>query len=52
MRTQYGVEPGDILESLIALVQRDNVRVLGRSAVLLGVLVRARRLRAARSPTR
>ncbi len=45
LRTQYGVERGDILESLIALVQRENVRVLGlRTDVLLGVLVRARQL--------
>ncbi len=35
----------DILESLIALVQRENVNVLGlRTDVLLGVLVRARQL--------
>ena len=45
LRTQYGVAPGDILESLIDLVQRENLRVLGlRSDVLLGVLVRARQL--------
>ncbi len=45
LRTQYGVERGDILESLIALVQRENVNVLGlRTDVLLGVLVRARQL--------
>jgi predicted nucleic acid-binding protein len=45
LRTQYGVEPDAILESLIALVQRENVRVLGlRTDVLLGVLVRARQL--------
>ncbi len=45
LRTQYGVERGDILESLIALVQRENVRVLGlRTDVLLGVVVRARQL--------
>jgi len=45
LRTQYGVERGDILESLIAVVQRENVRVLGlRTDVLLGVLVRARQL--------
>lgn len=47
LRTQYGVERGDILESLIGLVQRENVRVLGlRTDVLLGVLVRARHLAA------
>lgn len=45
LRTQYGVEREAILESLIALVQRMNVRVLGlRTDVLLGVLVRARSL--------
>lgn len=45
LRTQYGVVPGDILESLISLVQRENVQVLGlRTDVLLGVLVHARRL--------
>jgi predicted nucleic acid-binding protein len=45
LRTQYDVEPGDILDSLIALVQRENVRVLGlRTDVLVGVLVRARQL--------
>jgi predicted nucleic acid-binding protein len=45
LRTQYGVEANAILESLIALVQRENVRVLGlRTDVLLGVLVRARQL--------
>lgn len=45
LRTQYGVEPGDIIESLIGLVQRENVRVLGlRTDILVGVLVRARQL--------
>ncbi len=45
LRTQYGIARGDILESLIALVQRENVRVLGlRTDVLLNVLVRARQL--------
>jgi predicted nucleic acid-binding protein len=45
LRTQYGVAADAILESLIALVQRENVRVLGlRTDVLLGVLVRARQL--------
>ncbi len=45
LRTQYGVEQGDILDSLIGLVQRANVRVLGmRTDVLVGVLVRARQL--------
>ncbi|MEO6579320.1 MAG: PIN domain-containing protein [Candidatus Limnocylindria bacterium] len=45
LRTQYGVERGDILDSLVNLVQREDVRVLGlRTDVLLGVLVRARQL--------
>lgn len=45
LRTQYDVESGDILDSLIGLVQRENVRVLAiRTDVLLGVLVRARQL--------
>ena len=45
LRTQYAVEGEAILESLIALVQRENVRVLGlRTDVLLGILVRARSL--------
>lgn len=45
LRTQYGVEQRDILDSLIGLVQRANVRVIGmRTDVLVGVLVRARGL--------
>lgn len=45
LRTQYGIVQSDILDSLIGLVQRENVRVLGmRTDVLLGVLVRARQL--------
>jgi predicted nucleic acid-binding protein len=45
LRTQYGIGQGDILDSLISLIQRENVRVLGlRTDVLLGVLVRARQL--------
>jgi len=48
LRTQYHVDQGDILDildSLIGLVQRANVRVLGmRTDLLLGVLVRARQL--------
>jgi predicted nucleic acid-binding protein len=45
LRTQYAVEGEAILESLIALVQRENVRVLGlRTDVLLGILVRTRSL--------
>jgi predicted nucleic acid-binding protein len=46
LRTQYGVEQGDIIESLIGLVQRENVRVLGgKTDVLVEMLVRARALR-------
>lgn len=45
LRTQYAVGREAILESLIALVQRENVRVLGlRTDVLLSILVRARSL--------
>ena len=45
LRTQYGVERADIIDSLIGLTQRENVRVLGlRTDVLVGVLVRARQL--------
>ena len=35
LRTQYGVPPRDIVDSLIGLVQRENVRVLGASTDLL-----------------
>jgi predicted nucleic acid-binding protein len=45
LRTQYEVPAGDVIDSLIGLVQRENVRVLGlRTDVLVGVLVRARQL--------
>jgi len=45
LRTQYGIGQRDILDSLIGLVQRENVRVLGlRTDVLVGSLVRARQL--------
>lgn len=45
LRTQYGVERADVIDSLIGLIQRENVRVLGlRTDVLVGVLVRARQL--------
>jgi predicted nucleic acid-binding protein len=45
LRTQYGVEQREIIDSLIGLVQRENVRVLGlRTEILVGVLVRARGL--------
>ncbi len=43
LRTQYGVAAIDIIDSLIGLIQRENVRVLGlRADVLVGMLVRAR----------
>jgi len=45
LRTQYDVPKRDIVESLIAFVQRENVTVLGlRGDVLVGMLVRARDL--------
>jgi predicted nucleic acid-binding protein len=45
LRTIYGVEQGDIIDSLIGLVQRENVRVLGlRVDIIVAMLVRARRL--------
>jgi predicted nucleic acid-binding protein len=45
LRTQYGVAQADIIDSLIGLVQRENVRVLGlRTEVLVESLVRARAL--------
>jgi predicted nucleic acid-binding protein len=45
LRTQYAVGRLDIIESLIGLVQRENVRLLGqRTDLLLGTLVRARAL--------
>jgi len=45
LRTQYGVDQADIIHSLIGLVQRENVRVLGlRTEVLVESLVRARSL--------
>ena len=43
LRTQYGVAGADVIESLIGLVQRENVRVLGlRTDLLVEMLVRAR----------
>ncbi len=43
LRTQYGVERADIIESLIGLVRRENVRLLGQRADLVAaILVRAR----------
>ncbi len=45
LRTQYGVEQRDIIDGLIGLVQRENVRVLGlRTDLLVELLVRARAL--------
>ena len=45
LRTQYGVEQRDIIDALIGLVQRENVRVLGiRTEPLVEMLVRARGL--------
>jgi predicted nucleic acid-binding protein len=45
LRSIYNVEQGDIIDSLIGLVQRENVRVLGlRVDLLVEMLVRARRL--------
>jgi predicted nucleic acid-binding protein len=43
LRTQYDIAPTDILDSLIGLIQRENVRVLGmRTDVLVAMLARAR----------
>jgi predicted nucleic acid-binding protein len=45
LRTQYEVDQADIIDSLIGLIQRENVRVLGlRADVLVEMLVRARGL--------
>ena len=45
LRTQYDVAQIEILDALIGLVQRENVRVLGvRSDVLVEDLVRAKAL--------
>ncbi len=45
LRTQYGVEQVDIIDSLIGLVQRENVRVLEvRTELLVETLVRAKAL--------
>jgi len=45
LRTQYDVSQRDIIDSLIGLVQRENIRVLGlRTDVLVELLVRARGL--------
>lgn len=43
LRAQYGIEQRDILDSLIGLVQRENVRVTdARGDILVAMLVRAR----------
>jgi hypothetical protein len=45
LRTQYGVPQRDIIESLIGLIQRENVRVLGaRAESVIEMLVGARDL--------
>ncbi len=45
LRTQYDVSQRDIIDSLIGLVQRENIRVLGlKTDVLVELLVRARGL--------
>ena len=45
LRTQYGIPPRDILDSLIGLVQRENIRVTdARLDILVAMLVRARDL--------
>lgn len=45
LRTQYGVSQADILDSLIGLVQRENIRLIGiRTEILVEHLVRARGL--------
>jgi predicted nucleic acid-binding protein len=43
LRTQYDVPPRDVIDSLIDLVQRENIRVLGTSTdVVVQHLVLAR----------
>lgn len=45
LRTQYGVDQRDIIDSLIGLVQRENVGVIGlRADLLVEMLVRSRDL--------
>lgn len=45
LRTQYEIDPQDIIDSLVGLIQRENVRVLGiRADILVEMLVRARAL--------
>ncbi len=43
LRTQYGIGQRDIIDGLIGLIQRENIRVLGlRLDLLVELLVRAR----------
>ncbi len=43
LRTQYEVAQADIIDSLIGLIQRENIRILGiRADLLVETLVRAR----------
>jgi predicted nucleic acid-binding protein len=45
LRSQYSSERRDIIDALIGLVQRENIRVLGlRNEILIEQLVRARGL--------
>lgn len=45
LRTQYEVPERDIIDALVAFVQRENVRVLGiRTDIVVSMLVRARSL--------
>jgi predicted nucleic acid-binding protein len=45
LRTQYEVDQRDIIDALVGLIQRENVRVLGiRTAHVVDALVRARDL--------
>ena len=45
LRTQYAVPQPQVIDVLIAFVQRENVRILGgRTDVVVGMLVRARTL--------
>jgi predicted nucleic acid-binding protein len=45
LRTQYGVEQADVIEGLIGLLQRENVRLLGgRTDIVVEALVHARAL--------
>ena len=52
LRTQYDVPARDVIDSLIDLVQRENIRMLGLSTELVVQhLVRARSMPGDRSPT-